>query len=829
MSHTTATNPAGRPIATTPTTGTLLTAALTAGTLLLFLLLFLFVGAQPARASEPPVKEIVETRIPGFADARSVAGGQAPAGNIYVTDQGDHRVEELTATGTLIAMFGWDVNKTKTIEGKPQTERNICTTASTDTCQAGVEGTAPGQVSEPESIAVDQTKNDDFYVAEILTVRNGKGELTFGSRVQELTSTGAFVLEIGKEVNQTTKANLCTQEETEKSGVTCTAPRMLTPRELEETPGEPGSFKFAQGDGDLLAVGGPEDLLYVGTRNEVQEFRSDGSSTGEPGVKGGAISGRLAKISDLYLSIVKGLAVDAAGNVYVGYSIDAKSPIEVLQFDRAGVETNAFPTPGGVLTIATDPAGRLAVVDGYYGDVWGQLFEVGVSRLHLLTEFPRETAEDVAFNGDGYMYAVASDRSEIVVYRPVPVGELVTVPLTEPPVCAEVAGGASKVTFDCTLKGMVNPEGVSETEVWFRWARSEDLSEKPPTPVQAVTTGSVPVGVSAGVEGVRPHESLYYDLAGYDHNVKNPELLTSELALFRTPAVAARIIGEPEVSFVRAFTAVMSGELDPENATTEYSFEYGPCAQLSSCPVTARTQAQTSDAYTPIETVQQASALQPATEYSYRLLASNEGSTNGIYEAGSSAAEGHFTTAPAPVPQAITGPASEVTSTAALIAGTTNPDGQPSTYSFEMGVSAGAATQYGLLYTASAGSDATPTIRTFPVTGLQPGTQYTYRILVHNEFGTVTGEPVTFTTDGLASELFSPVALAILTVPSITIPNEPAQTTVRALTRAQRRLANALKACAKKPKRKRAACERNAHKKYAAKAKKALRKGPGRR
>jgi hypothetical protein len=133
----------------------------------------------------------------GFRYPEGVAA--APNGNIYVADSGTNRVQEFSANGEFVLMFGWDVNKTKVDEGTSasQQEKNICTSASKDICQAGVEGSAPGQFGEPQSIAVDPVSGD-VYVQDFANWR-----------VDEYTAEGQFVLMIGKEVNETRKGNLC--------------------------------------------------------------------------------------------------------------------------------------------------------------------------------------------------------------------------------------------------------------------------------------------------------------------------------------------------------------------------------------------------------------------------------------------------------------------------------------------------------------------------------------------------------------------------------------------------------------------------------------------
>jgi hypothetical protein len=214
----------------------------------------------------------------------------------------------------------------------------------------------------------------------------------------------------------------------------------------------------------------------------------------------------------------------------------------------------------------------------------------------------------------------------------------------------------------------------------------------------------------------------------------------------------------------------------------------------------------------------QATGLQPGTTYHYRLLASNEREVAGKTVGGrSSGAQGVFTTAPAPVPGAITGAASAITATSATIAGTVDPDGQPATYTFELGISEGAQTQYGTVLSGSAGAGTVAVTETLGLTGLQPGTTYAYRIKVASGYGTATGQTATFTTVGLSSVLGVPGALAMLAIPTIVFPaTSVAGVSVPRSTASAQKLAKALRACRRERSRKqRAACEKRARKQYA--------------
>jgi hypothetical protein len=99
--------------------------------------------------------------------------------------------------------------------------------------------------------------------------------------------------------------------------------------------------------------------------------------------------------------------------------------------------------------------------------------------------------------------------------------------------------------------------------------------------------------------------------------------------------------------------------------------------------------------------------------------------------------------------------------------------------------------------------------------GLQPGATYGYRLVATNAYGSSSAEG-TFTTPGFAAAFTQPIAPLVFVTPSVVFPKEPP----KKLTRAQK-LARALKACAKKPKNKRAACRRAAQRKYGASKSKA--------
>jgi hypothetical protein len=734
-------------------------------------------GAKVNMASGGSVCTILEecqlgeaSSIPGgFQFAKSVAG--TPGGNIYIADQGNHRVQELTATGQFVLMFGKEVNET--------TKGDLCThqeeVKEGVKCKAGVEGGVPGQLAAPFSIAVDPTSGD-VYLTEVVY-----GSGVFGERVQKFTAEGQFVLEIGKEVNGKTKGNLCTHEEEVKGGVKCTGPALR--KSSEPNKSEHGSFNF-ESTGDLLAVD-PAGTLYVGDEDRVQEFKDTGEFSGEIPLEANAR--------------VYGLAVDPSSNVYLTYGNIRDA---VREFNAKLEEVQKFivsvPQAGAEVRIqgfALDSEGHLAIAalqqtGASVGLLFGFLYDAGSGEQLTSFQIPPSVHQigGLGFNGGRELYAATSAGQEVLAYTPVLVAAL----RTGSAACVTGTERGTDVTVGCTLDGEVNPVGVSQTVVWFELGSESrgTCTLTSATPKQPVVTVTEALAVSEKVEGLRPNETYCYQLAGEDQNVQSPEDLTGKLESITTQLAAPRIVGAPEALFVGASSAVLFSELNPEKAESVYFFEYAQGKEtLAKCPSilnqcsvvpktgcsgVARTPIALSRAYGQVGATLEAAALRPATEYSYRLYAENSSPTEKCATTGS---ERSFNTLPAPAPSAQTGGYSALRPTSAIIAGTVNPDGASVTYAFELGVYDGPNTQYGVVLSAAvaAGSSIGSVEETLALNGLQPGTTYAYRIAVSSgyidsETHTLQGQPATFTTGGLPTVLTPPTILPQLPDPPITFP-----------------------------------------------------------
>ena len=186
-------------------------------------------------------------------------------------------------------------------------------------------------------------------------------------------------------------------------------------------------------------------------------------------------------------------------------------------------------------------------------------------------------------------------------------------------------------------------------------------------------------------------------------------------------------------SGVTGSTATVAATVNPNGSATTYAFQYGPTTNYGFQTSTTPAGSGTSD----VAAHAALSGLVSGTAYHYRVVATSPAGTT----AGS---DGTFATAKMP-PSVSTSSPSVVTSSSATLAGSVNPNGKATTYTFEYGPT----TAYGLQSSAaSAGTGTSATSVHTTVTGLVAGSTYHYRLIATSTDGSVASADATFVTSG---------------------------------------------------------------------------------
>lgn len=370
-------------------------------------------------------------------------------------------------------------------------------------------------------------------------------------------------------------------------------------------------------------------------------------------------------------------------------------------------EDTSFTPSVGAETIAVDPRnGDIIAVSG------GQLNRLSPSGAVLESfELPGAVfPEAVAVRADGSIYFLA-EASGTKLFKFEPDGHLL-----------------GKLPFDGSPKGLaVDPVTgalIVVTEVSFGeyqidgFNDSDQLIFKVPVP-------SFPEFHEMDGAVVAPNGNLYLYLGA---------AVSSGVVLRFDPAVYPGL-ESPVVSGITTTSARVSSEVDPgagppagSSAHFEYSADEGSTWQ--STPAQDDTAGPTIEA----ELV----GLHPNVDYLVRAVATNDLTTHTTEPT-------VFTTAAIP-PVTVTGLATDVSETSAVINATINPTGLQSTYRFEYGLTTSYGNRIPVVGEANSGNGRAPRIFSRTLNGLQPGTTYHYRIVARNVIGETVGEDRTFTT-----------------------------------------------------------------------------------
>jgi phosphodiesterase/alkaline phosphatase D-like protein len=391
---------------------------------------------------------------------------------------------------------------------------------------------------------------------------------------------------------------------------------------------------------------------------------------------------------------------------------------QVLRFGPTGSTPTVVTTGLGdiVQTLATDPLDAEKIYAGTMNGVYQSVD--GGGRWAKLTTAGLESK---LINGiDSYLItgitSIAPNHLMVGTAR-----GTASIDLAGPSAVAALADGIT--TTSVRLTGSADPGGASATAL-FEYGSTTNYGSK--TAVTAIGSGSGPVDLIATLGGLSPATTYHYRLV-----VQSGGGIAVTADKTFTTAAPPPTSTTGSATLLSSTRARLAGAVNPNSASTSYWFEYGTTTAYGN-----QTEPASAGGGSATVSVQaDLSGLSPGTLYHYRLVArSSAGTTFGA---------DRQLTMPASLPVAATGTTSSVTASGALMHGSVNPNGEPTSYWFEYGVT----DAYGhATPTASAGSGLSDISVTAPLVGLPPDTTYHFRLVAQSGGGTSVGADRQFTT-----------------------------------------------------------------------------------
>jgi hypothetical protein len=292
-------------------------------------------------------------------------------------------------------------------------------------------------------------------------------------------------------------------------------------------------------------------------------------------------------------------------------------------------------------------------------------------------------------------------------------------------------GAASSVSASAaTLNGTVDPNG-RPTTFYFEYGTSTSYGTK--TPAKSAGSATSAQSESAAITGLAAGRSYHFRIVAQS----DAGVTTGKDATFTTSSAPAVVTGD--ASSVAPTSATLNGTVTPNGLATTWWFEYGTSTSYGS-----KTSSHSAGSGASASSVSLGiKSLKAATAYHCRLVAQNtSGRTYG--------SDRTFTTVGAPAAQ--TGAAQNVGPDSALLTGSLDTHGRPTTWRFDYGTS----TSYGTSTPwKGASSKAGTQSVAATLAGLAAATTYHYRLVAKSDAGTTYGADASFTTSGVTLTAFA--------------------------------------------------------------------------
>ena len=295
-------------------------------------------------------------------------------------------------------------------------------------------------------------------------------------------------------------------------------------------------------------------------------------------------------------------------------------------------------------------------------------------------------------------------------------------------------------TTTATFKGTLTPlNSTVAAEYAFDYDLGEEAmctNEQATTP-ESAGTGTGAKAVTTAVTGLQPNQK--YTVCLVSINAFGSEEALTPIHFTTKPLPPEVIPTTESATNVKGSEATLNAEINPNNQSTIYTFEYATNAALTENLVPVAGGPLTGFGEQSVNTT--LTGLTPHTTYYYRVVAENathEKALPGKVES--------FTTGPLETPTEGL-EANPIGPTTATLKGVLNPGGavNPGTYEFLYAQSA-TACEGGVITPAEPATGAKQEPAEAKIEGLLPHVTYTFCLRAHHESEVVTSTPVTFST-----------------------------------------------------------------------------------
>lgn len=302
------------------------------------------------------------------------------------------------------------------------------------------------------------------------------------------------------------------------------------------------------------------------------------------------------------------------------------------------------------------------------------------------------------------------------------------------------AGISAITTTAATLGATVNPN-TAATSAYFEYGLTTSYGSS--TSAQALGSGGTGVPLSASLTGLSVNTTYHFRIVA----TNSGGTTTGTDQTFSTlPLAPALTLGSPTA--ITTTGATLNAQVNPNGNATNVQFVYGTDTAYGS--ITSIQAVGNGSTFVPASAA--LTGLTPNTTYHYRALATNDGATT-------MGADQIFATLALP-PTATTNVPTGVTSSAATLNASVNPNGTAASVRFEYGPT----TAYGTSTSTQAiGSGSSASAVTAVLSGLGANTTYHFRVVATNSGGTTNGADQAFSTLSLPPAVFDSGVSALST------------------------------------------------------------------